>query len=194
MHKDVFELDPPVLSSELLGWDGVVAARVRHSPAEHRLSELPGDTISLYLGQPVRSARWCGDEMHEGTTTEGDVTVKTAGHTAGWRFDGDVDLLVMRFAPAFLRRVAEENDLNADAIELRPSFDRRDDAVSPVKHIGLAMLAEMGSGGPAAGSTAIASPPRSRRTCCATTAPRRRPWRTVGEGCPRACSGASSTS
>ena len=50
----------------------------------------------------------------------------------------------MRFAPAFLRHVAEENGLNADAVELRPSFDQRDEAV---KHIGLAMLAEMEAGG-----------------------------------------------
>ena len=136
--------DPPVLSSGPLGWNGLIAERFRHVPAEHHFPALPENTASLYLGQPVRSVRWSGDGIHEGPTQEGDVTVKVSGQPAGWHFDKDVDLLVMRLAPAFLGRVAEENGLNADAVELRPSLDRRDDAV---KHIGLAMLAEMESGG-----------------------------------------------
>jgi AraC family transcriptional regulator len=88
--------------------------------------------------------RWSSDGIHEGPTSKGDVTVKAAGQPAGWHFDKDVDLLVMRFAPAFLLNVAEENGLNADTVELRPSLDRRDDAV---RHIGLAMLAEIEAGG-----------------------------------------------
>lgn len=136
--------DTPILSSGPLGWNGLIAERYRHAPAEHHFPALPEDTASLYLGQPVRSVRWSGDGIHEGSTSEGDVTVKASGHPVGWHFDGDVDLLVMRFAPAFLGHVAEENGLNADAVELRPSLDGRDDAV---KHIGLAMLAEMEAGG-----------------------------------------------
>ena len=179
--------DPPILSSGPLGWNGLIAERFRHSPAEHYFPPLPENTTSLYLGQPVQSVRWSGDGIYEGLTSEGDVTVKTAGQPVGWHFDKDVDLLVMRFAPAFLRHVAEENGLNADAVELRPSFDQRDEAV---KHIGLAMLAEMEAGGAAVESTAIPWPPRSRRTFCATTASRRKPFRTKGEGFPGARSGA----
>lgn len=136
--------DPPILSSGLLGWNGVIAERFRHSPAEHHFPALPENTASLYLGQPVRSVRWSEDGIHEGLTSEGDVTVKASGQPVGWHFDKDVDLLVMRHAPAFLGRVAEENGLDPDATQLRPSLDRRDEAV---RHIGLAMLAEMESGG-----------------------------------------------
>ena len=136
--------DSPILSSGSLGWNGLIAERFRHAPAEHRFPPLPENTVSLYLGQPVRSVRWSGDVVHEGPTSEGDVTVKAAGQPVGWHFDDDVDLLVMRFAPEFLHRVAEENDLNPDAVELRASVDRRDDAV---RHIGLAILAEVESGG-----------------------------------------------
>lgn len=136
--------DPPVLSSGPLGWNGLIAERFRHSPAEHHFPALPENTTSLYLGQPVRSVRWSGDGIHEGPTRRGDVTVKASGQPVGWHFDRDVDLLVMRFAPAFLRHVAGENGLDPDAVELRPSLDGRDDAV---KHVGLAMLAEMEGGG-----------------------------------------------
>ncbi len=136
--------DPPILSSGPLGWNGLIAERFRHSPAEHHFPALPENTASLYLGQPVRSVRWSGDVAHKGPTSKGDVTVKVAGQPVGWHFDKDVDLLVMRFAPAFLLHVAEENRLNTDTVELRASLDRRDDAV---KHIGLAMLAEMEAGG-----------------------------------------------
>ena len=164
--------DPPILSSGHLGWNGLIAERYRHSPAEHHFPALPENTASLYIGQPVRSVRWSGEGIHEGPTSAGDVTVKASGQPVGWHFDKDVDLFVMRFAPTFLGQVAEESGLDADKVELRPSVDRRDDAV---KHIGLAMLAEMESGGPAAGSTATPWPPRSPRTCCATTAPPRKP-------------------
>jgi AraC family transcriptional regulator len=136
--------DPPVLSSESLGWNGLIAERFWHSPAEHQFPALSENMASLYLGQPVHSVRWSGDGVHEGPTVKGDVTVKVSGQPIGWLFDKDVDLLVMRFAPVFLRDVAEENGLNADAVELRPSLDRRDGAV---EHIGLAMLAEMEAGG-----------------------------------------------
>ena len=93
--------DPPILSSWPLGWDGLIAERFRHSPAEHHFPTLPENTASLYLGQPVRSVRWSVDGIHEGPTSKGDVTVKVAGQPAGWLFNKDVDLLVMRFAPAF---------------------------------------------------------------------------------------------
>ena len=136
--------DPPILSSEPLGWGGLVAERFRHLPDEHHFPALAESTASLYLGQPVHSVRWSDDGVHEGLTSKGDVTVKVSGQPFGWLFDKDVDLLAMRFSPVFLRRVAEENGLDPDAVELLPSLDRRDDAV---KYIGLAMLAEMESGG-----------------------------------------------
>jgi AraC family transcriptional regulator len=122
----------------------VIAKRFRSAPGEHRFPRVPEDMASVYLGQPVRSARWSADGLREVTAVRGDVTVKVAGQPSGWRFDGDVDVLVMRLAPVFLYHVAEENGLDADAIELRASLDRRDDAV---EHIGLAMLAEMETGG-----------------------------------------------
>lgn len=136
--------DAPILSSGPLGWNGLIAERYRHSPAEHHFPPLPENTASVYLGQPVRSVRWSGDGIYEGTTKKGDVTVKASGQTVGWHFDKDVDLLVMRLAPAFLLNVAEENGLNSDVVELRASLDGRDAAV---EHIGLAMLAEMEAGG-----------------------------------------------
>ena len=132
------------VSSEPLGWDGVIAKRYRHAPGEHQFPTLPENMASVYLGQSVHSVRWSADGVSEGTTVRGDVTVKVSGQPSGWRFDKAVDVLVMRFASAFLRDVAEENGLNADAVELLASLDRRDEAV---KHIGLAMLAEMEAGG-----------------------------------------------
>ena len=131
-------------SSEPLGWDGIIAKRFRSAPGEHHFLMVPEDMASVYLGQPVRSARWSADDSREGTAVRGDVTVKVAGQPSGWRFDEDVDVLVVRFAPAFLGRVAEESGLDAGAIELRASLDQRDGAV---EHIGLAMLAEMEAGG-----------------------------------------------
>lgn len=131
-------------SSEPLGWDGVLALRSHHAPGEHLFPTVPEDMVSVYLGEPVRSVRWSADRFRDGTATRGDVTVKVAGGTSGWRFDGAADMLSVRLDAAFLGRVAEENGLDAGRVELRSSLDRRDEAV---EHIGLAMLAEIEGGG-----------------------------------------------
>ena len=131
-------------SSGPLGWEGVLALRSRHAPGEHLFEAVPGDMATVYLGRPVRSVRWSADRFRDGTATRGDVTVKVAGDTSGWRFDGEADMLSMRLDAAFLRHVAEENGLDAGRVGLRASLDERDEAV---KHIGLAMLAEIEGGG-----------------------------------------------
>lgn len=133
-----------VLSSGPLGWNGLIAKRFMHAPGEHRFPVFPEDAVTLYLGEPMRSVRWYADGVHEGPTSQGDVTVKVSGQPAGWHIDEAVDFFCACFEPAFLGRVAEENDLDPDAVELRPSLDRRDDAV---KYVGLAMIAEMEAGG-----------------------------------------------
>ena len=94
--------DPLILSSGPLGWNGLIAERFRHSPAEHHFPPLPENTASLYMGQPVRSVRWSDHGIREGSTLRGDVTVKASGQPVGWRFDRDVDLLVMRSSPQHL--------------------------------------------------------------------------------------------
>ena len=120
-------------SSQSLGWDGVIAKRFRSAPGEHYFPTVPEDMASVYLGQPVHSVRWSDNSLRDGTAVRGNVTLKALGQSSGWRFDKDVDVLVMRLAPAFLYQVAEENGLNPDAVELRARLDWRDDAV---EHIG----------------------------------------------------------
>ena len=134
----------PILSSGPLGWNGVIAERFRHSSGEYLFPVYPQDTVTLYLGGPMRSVRWSADGVHEGHASKGAVTVKVSGQPAGWRIDEAADLLCVRFAPVFLGHVAEENDLDPGAVELRPGLDERDEAA---KYVGLAMLAEMESGG-----------------------------------------------
>ena len=134
----------PVISSRLLGWRGLIAQRFMHAPGEHRFPVFPRDTISLYLGQSMRSVRWSAEGFHEGSTVRGDVTVKASGQPAGWRIEEAADLLCICFDPTFLSDVAEENELDPDTVELRPILDQRDEAV---EHISLAMLVEIEAGG-----------------------------------------------
>lgn len=131
-------------SSAPLGWHGLIAERFFHAPGEHRFSKYPENTVSLYLGQPMNSVRWSAAGTHQGRTSKGDITVKVSGQPTGWCIDKAADILCVRFKPAFMSHVAEKNDLNSDAVELRPSFDVRDQAI---EHIGLAMLAEIEAGG-----------------------------------------------
>lgn len=61
------------------------------------------------------------------------------------RWDKAADILHLSFRPGFLRRVAEENDLDADRGELLGSFDETD---LRIEHIGLALQEELRLGAP----------------------------------------------
>ena len=136
---------PPLLSSEPLGWDGLVVEQHHYPPGELHLPQLSDHVAALYLGQPLRSVRWQDDVVHRGPTLKGNVTLKVAGQAAGWRWDKAADILHLCFRPGFLHRVAEENDLDADRGELLGSFDETD---LRIEHIGLALHAELRSGAP----------------------------------------------
>jgi AraC family transcriptional regulator len=100
--------------------------------------------VTLYLGEPLRSVQWLEDEIREGQTVRGDVMVKAAGRSHGWKRDEPADVLSMRLDPAFILKVAEENDLDADRVELLDSSGRADPRI---EHVGLALLAELEAGG-----------------------------------------------
>jgi AraC family transcriptional regulator len=136
---------PPLLSSEPLGWSGLVVEQHHYPPGELHSPRLSDHVAALYLGQPLSSVRWQDDVVHRGPTLKGNVTLKVAGQAAGWRWDKAADILHLCLRPDFLRRVAEENDLDADRGELLGSFDETDPRI---EHIGLALHAELRSGAP----------------------------------------------
>lgn len=136
--------DVPLLSSEPFSWEGLTVERYLHPAREDHLPPLGEHIVTLYLGEPSRSVQWLEDEIREGQTVRGDVMVKAAGRSHGWKRNEPADVLSMRLEPGFLRKVAEENDLDADRVEVVDAFggaDRR------VEHVGLALLAELEAGG-----------------------------------------------
>ena len=135
----------PLVSSEPLGWGGLLVEQHHYPPGELHSPQLSDHVAALYLGQPLRSVRWRDDVVHRGPTVKGNVTLKVAGHDAGWRWDKPADILHLCFRPGFLYRVAEENDLDADRGELVGSFDETDPRI---EHIGLALQAELRLGAP----------------------------------------------
>lgn len=136
--------DVPLLSSEPFLWEGLTVERYRHPPREDHLPPLGEHIVTLYLGEPLRSVQWLEGEIRESQTVCGDVMVKAAGRSHGWKRDKPADVLNMRLDPGFLRKVAEENYLDADRVELLDTFGAADPRV---EHVGLALLAELEAGG-----------------------------------------------
>lgn len=136
--------DPPLLSSRRLGWEGLVVERYRHLPGELHLSPVSEHVVSLYLGQPLRSVQWQDGHNHEGLTVRGDVAVKAAGRSHGWRWETAVELVHVRLRPELLLRVAEENGLDSRRADLVGSYYAPDPHLAG---IGGALLAELAAGG-----------------------------------------------
>lgn len=135
----------PLLSSEPLGWGGLVVEQHHYPPGELHSPRLSDHVAALYLGQSLRSVRWRDDVVHQGPTVKGNVTLKVAGQDAGWRWDKAADILHLQLRPEFVYRVAEENNLDADRGVLLGSFDETD---PQIEHIGLALQAELRAGAP----------------------------------------------
>lgn len=136
--------DVPLLSSEPFSWEGLTVERYIHPPREDHLPPLGEHIVTLYLGAPLHSVQWLEDEIHENQTVRGDVMVKAAGRSHGWKRDKPADVLNMRLDPGFLEKVAEENGLDTDRVELLDDFGGSDPRV---QHVGLALLAELEAGG-----------------------------------------------
>ena len=113
------------------------------------LSDSPGVTeypavartaVSIHVGPPSFVACLRGGESHRGTAVHGDIDIVPEGTPSRWELKQCDRALVLSLAPEFLRRVAEESDLDAGRLEFRNRFQIRD---AQIEHIGWALQEEM---------------------------------------------------
>jgi AraC family transcriptional regulator len=73
----------------------------------------------------------------------GDIDIIPAGTASRWELKERDKALILSLAPDFLRRIAEESDLDAGNLKFRNQFQIRD---AQIEHIGWALQAEMERG------------------------------------------------
>src|SRR5215472_17499861 len=100
----------------------IVNLRVRllsDSPGVVEYPAIARTAVSIHVGPPSFVACLRGGESHRGTAVHGDIDIVPEGTPSRWELKENDKALVMSLAPEFLRRVAEESDLDPSRLEFR---------------------------------------------------------------------------
>src|ERR1700741_638161 len=77
--------DAVVASSELLGWQNLLALEMRQTVSEWTIPALENHCIMIQLGPAVEVTVRIGDESFERTLEPGDIPIVPAGLSMQWR-------------------------------------------------------------------------------------------------------------
>lgn len=136
--------DVPVLSSQALTWTSILVEQRQHFVRELIAPPLEEHFLTFHLGQPVRLLQKRDGRTHKDIVAPGDITFMPAGQPSLWYEDVPSETMYLYLEPAFIQKVAAENDLPVDRIELINNFGTRD---PQIKNIALMLQSEMRSGG-----------------------------------------------
>ena len=134
--------DAVVASSELLGWQNLLALEVRQTKSEWTMPALENHCIMIQLGPSVEVTARIGDESFERTLEPGDITIVPAGLSLQWRQRDTAPnhMLHLYLGPHFLRSTAESIDVDYSQISIAPQFGIRDEHIH---HIGMSLHYEL---------------------------------------------------
>jgi AraC family transcriptional regulator len=134
--------DAVVASSELLGWQNLLALEVRQTMSEWTMPALENHCIMIQLGPSLDVTARIGDESFERTLEPGAITIIPAGLSMHWRQRDTAPnhMLLLHLGPHFLRTTAESIDVDYSQISIAPQFGIRDEHIH---HIGMSLHHEL---------------------------------------------------
>lgn len=134
--------DAVVASSELLGWQNLLALEVRQTISEWTVPALENHCIMIQLGPSADVTARISDESFERTLEPGDITIVPAGLSIHWRQRDTAPnhMLLLYLGPHFLRTTAESIDVDYSQISIAPQFGIRDEHIH---HIGMSLHYEL---------------------------------------------------
>ena len=138
------------LSSEGAGWNGLIAQLFHYGRQRGDPMRVPPpleDVITIHTAGVTELEGKVGRRFPRHPTTSGDVFIIPRGEPTIWNWSTACSIFCLYVDPALLARVAAEDaDLDPARVELIPRTPERD----PLIHqIGLALLGELESPGPA---------------------------------------------
>lgn len=98
-----------------------------------------------HVGAAVQIACRRGDQQHRGLAVHGDIDIIPAHTPSIWQLAEKNTEIILSLAPALVKTVAEQLELDARRVEIRNRFQIRD---LHLENIGWALKAEMDSGYP----------------------------------------------
>ena len=115
----------PIISSESLGWQPLLAEEFQQPPGgTDMLESYAGHSIALCLApRPHRIHQVVGDRRYTGLYAKGDISITPANIPASYYTEGDDHYFHVQFPTQFLKSVAQSAaELDPDRLELRNEF------------------------------------------------------------------------
>jgi AraC family transcriptional regulator len=134
--------DAVVASSELLGWQNLLALEMRQTMSEWTKPSLDNHCIMVQLRPSVDVTVRIGDQSLERILEPGAITIVPAGLSMDWRQRDTAPnhMLLLYLGPHVLRTAAESIDVDYSQISIAPQLGIRDE---PIHHIGMALHYEL---------------------------------------------------
>lgn len=145
----------PMLSSQQMGWNGILVEQYHYSPnspisGEKELPTFSARRLILPLKHPIHLIHLnqkSGDRFHESIVHKGDSLLVPTRQSSYWRCkesDSPQTELHIHLQPELVGQVAQASDMNAEQIDLANCFRKQD---LNLQHIGMLLFAEVRSGG-----------------------------------------------
>ncbi len=133
--------DPPVLSSQLRAWNGILVEYYHHVANELIAPPLTQHLITLNCGQPYHLRQRLDGQVFEKQVQSGNIILTPAGQPSEWAWDRDVDVVHLLLEPQFITKVATEAfEVDSAQIEILNSFATPN---PQIQQIGQLLLAEL---------------------------------------------------
>jgi AraC family transcriptional regulator len=138
-----------VLSSQQIGWNGMLVEQCQSSSTSSSEIELPALSdhwLNLPMGHPARLIQKRDDRLHESIVQKGDTILVPAGQPSYWCGDeGDIcSPLHICLKPELIEQVAEASEINTERFDLVNCFGQQD---LQLHQVAMLLLAELRSDG-----------------------------------------------
>jgi AraC family transcriptional regulator len=141
-----------VLSSQQMGWNGILVEQHQHSktPGETEEGERPAllnHWLILPLQHPIHFHWESDDRLQETIFQNGDSLLVPAGKPIYWRClasHSSDEIMHIHLEPELVRQVAQASEIDTKRVELTNHFAKQD---LNLRHIAMLLLAEMRSDG-----------------------------------------------
>ena len=144
MNPANFYLNPPVLSSQNIGWKGLIFQEVHHPSHEIPEYIMPHHMILIANTQGNFQESRIGGKSHSRTRDKDELLIVPAGETNATVWTGDAKFSLLILCPQFIKEIVHES-IDPDRIEIMPKFVTHD----PLIHqIGLSLKSDIEAGYP----------------------------------------------
>lgn len=136
-----------VLSSRNQSWAGIDVALLRCSTNQVTIPALPSHLIIIHLDRIPGLVGKIDRQTYKADVGEGEASILLSGVDSEWQWQkqGQCSCLHLALDAAFVHQIACENGfINTNFLEIAPQFLVQD---SQIHHIGLALKAELETGG-----------------------------------------------